>query len=908
MEPNLFKYVWRHSRPEQVTILLLVAVSMPFYFLSLDLPKQIVNQGIQGKGFSAEQTTQTFLNIDLPFGELLFGEPVTLFSGFPLTQETLLVALSFSFLALVIVNGLFKLTINTRKGRMGERLLRRLRYELSDRVLRFPLPHLRRMKQAEVATMIKDEVEPLGGFIGDAFVTPAFLGGQALTALTFILVQSVWLGMISVAIVGLQAWIIPRLRRRLLQLGKQRQLAARALAGRVGEVMDGAVEMHANDTSNWERADLVNRLGHIFLIRFEIYQRKFFVKFLNNFLSQLTPFIFYLIGGLLALAGQLDIGALVAVIAAYKDLPGPVKELIDWDQQRLDVTIKYDQVIEQFQPGALIEAASQQVTTEEPPHLEGRLEINNLSLVEDDGTHRLQGLNYDMPLERHLAIVGDSNSGKERLAGILAALEPSSSGNVRIGGKDLADLPEWVTGRRLGYVAPDAYHFPHSVRDNLLYGLRHAPYREEPLPKDEDLEFWKKESKRAGNPVLPLWYDWTDREPLGGAEAAQESAALGRILHLVGLEHDVFRFGLYGTIDPEKQPEMAENLLKARHLLSRKLEEEGLSDLVDRFDPEAYNRSSTLAENLLFGSTKTASLQSSALAGNPVVLEVLRETSEGGTRLVDDLRAMGLAIARTMVELFADLPPGHPFFDQFSFIDADDLADFEALIAKTDRSGMEKLDDEERRRLLELTFNYSEARHRLGLIDEALEEKVLAARRAILRRLASAEMRELEPYDPERYNAAASILVNVLFGRIVYGQAEGEATLQFLVVQVLDELDLRRAVMEVGLSYDVGLGGKRLSQAQRQLLALGRALLKEPDLLVVNDALGSLDSATQTRIMERVREHRAGRGIVWTMTRPQAAEGFDEVAVMAEGRLTAKGSYPDLTKSGGALAAAVGGG
>jgi len=908
MERNLFKYVWRHSRPEQVVILLLVAISMPFYFLSLDLPKQIVNQGIQGKGFTAEQTTQTFLAINLPFGDALFGEPVVLFDGFALTQETLLIALSFVFLALVIVNGLFKLTINTRKGRMGERLLRRLRYELSDRVLRFPLPHLRRMKQAEVATMIKDEVEPLGGFIGDAFVTPAFLGGQALTALTFILVQSIWLGMISVAIVGLQAWIIPRLRRRLLVLGKQRQLAARALAGRVGEVMDGAAEMHANDASNWERADLVSRLGLIFTIRFEIYQRKFFVKFLNNFLSQLTPFIFYLVGGLLALAGQLDIGALVAVIAAYKDLPGPIKELIDWDQQRLDVTIKYEQVIEQFQPGQMIEPASQAVTVEAPSPLSGKLEISNLSLVEDDGTHRLQGINLEMPLERHLAIVGDSNSGKERLAGILAALDLPTGGSVRIGGKDLAAMPEWITGRRLGYVAPDAYHFPYSVRENLLYGLRHAPYRENPVPEGLDPEFMGRECKRAGNPMLPTWYDWIDRAPLGGDGPERESAALRRILYLVGMEHDVFRFGLYGTIDPAGHPEMAENLLKARHLLNKKLEEEGLSDLVDRFDPDAYNRSSTLAENLLFGSTREPSLQSSALGRNPVVQEILRSVESGGSRLIDDLRTMGLSIARTMVELFADLPPGHPFFDQFSFIDADSLPDFETLIAKADRSGTEGLTAEEKASLLELTFNYSEARHRLGLIDESLEGKILSARKALSERLGTEEMAELEPYDPERYNGAASILVNVLFGRIVYGQAEGEATLQFLVVQVLDELDLRNAVMEVGLAYNVGLGGKRLSHSQRQLLGLGRSLLKEPDLLVVNDALGSLDSATQSRIMERVREHRSGRGIVWTMTRPQAAEGFDEVAVMAEGRLTAKGQYADLIRSGGALAASVGGG
>ena len=75
-----------------------------------------------------------------------------------------------------------------------------MRYELYDRVLRFPITHFRKVKQAEVATMIKDEVEPLGGFIGDAFVSPALLGGQAVTALIFILVQNFWLGLMAASI------------------------------------------------------------------------------------------------------------------------------------------------------------------------------------------------------------------------------------------------------------------------------------------------------------------------------------------------------------------------------------------------------------------------------------------------------------------------------------------------------------------------------------------------------------------------------------------------------------------------------------------------------------------------------------------------------------------------------------
>jgi putative ABC transport system ATP-binding protein len=42
MEPNIFNYVWRHSKAEQIGILILVLISLPFYFLSLDLDRKSV--------------------------------------------------------------------------------------------------------------------------------------------------------------------------------------------------------------------------------------------------------------------------------------------------------------------------------------------------------------------------------------------------------------------------------------------------------------------------------------------------------------------------------------------------------------------------------------------------------------------------------------------------------------------------------------------------------------------------------------------------------------------------------------------------------------------------------------------------------------------------------------------------
>src|SRR3546814_16464264 len=109
----------------------------------------------------------------------------------------------------------------------------------------------------------------------------------------FIMVQSFWLGLVAAAVVLLQSYLIPRLRRRILELGRERQLTARQLAGRIGEIIDGGVEVQAHDANNYARADLAARLGRIFHIRFEIYQRKFFVKFINTMLAQLTTYMFY---------------------------------------------------------------------------------------------------------------------------------------------------------------------------------------------------------------------------------------------------------------------------------------------------------------------------------------------------------------------------------------------------------------------------------------------------------------------------------------------------------------------------------------------------------------------------------------------------------------------------------------
>ena len=897
MERGLFGFIWSYSKREQLLIVPLVIASMVVLFASLDLPKTIVNEPIQGKRFPNPDSMVTFLRIAPNLPEFLGGQRVLL-EGFQMDRTGYLVALSITFLALIVVSGLLKLQINTMKGWMGERMLRRLRFALFDHILRFPLPHFRRVKSAEMATMIKDEVEPLGGFIGEAIITPLFLGGQALTALFFILYQHIFLGLIAFGMVVMQAVIIPRMRRRLLVLSKERQITARQLAGRIAECVEGAVEIHAHDTSNYERAEISARLGRMFRIRFELFQRKFMIKFLNNFLSQVTPFLFYLVGGYLAIAGRLDIGTLVAVIAAYKDLPSPIKELIDWDQQRMDVQIKYTQVVEQFTTDDLAQPGLQEMVDAPQLPQQGSVKAANLSLLDESGTKVLDGISFEYGLQEHVAIVGHAGGGGSELAQVLSRLLPPNSGTIEMGGMDITRAPEAVTGRAISYVGSAAYLFPVSVRENLLYGLKHRPVREKEYSGDalrlRDIDL--RESSRAGNSTSDIQADWIDYEAAGVSGAEEMDARILEVLKAVDLEEAIFEVGLKSVVTVGQNPGIAESVLRARDTMRERMNQPGISELVERFDLARFNRNATLAENLLFGTPVGKTFDVDNLAKNAYVRKILEESGLAG-----DLLKVGHKLAETMVELFSDLPPGHELFERFSFIQHDDLPQVKDILVQVADVSLDRIDEADRNTLLALPFKLISARHRLGLIDEALEARILEARRQFAEHL-PAEMRgAIEFFDPGKFIGAASLQDNILFGKIVTGQAEGGVRIGRLLRQLLDELAMRPLVVKIGLGFQVGTGGARLPAADRQKIAVGRAILKRPALVILDNAAAVLDPSAQNRLLASVLESRGQRGVYWVLNRVELAEKFDQVIVMDRGKLVERGKFADLKASGGAL-------
>jgi len=122
-----------------------------------------------------------------------------------------------------------------------------------------------------------------------------------------------------------------------------------------------------------------------------------------------------------------------------------------------------------------------------------------------------------------------------------------------------------------------------------------------------------------------------------------------------------------------------------------------------------------------------------------------------------------------------------------------------------------------------------------------------------------------------------------------------------VITDVLGALGLRRDVVEVGLDFPVGIGGKRLSAAQRQKLDLARALVKRPDLLLLNQSTSLLDSVAQAKVMSNILKSRAGRGVIWVLSHAEQARQFERVLVLRAGRVVAQGAPSELDKPGSIL-------
>jgi ABC-type multidrug transport system fused ATPase/permease subunit len=843
----LFRFIWKYSKRDQLVLLVVTACLFPLLYLTLELPKRIINDAI-----GAETDTIAVL-------------------GYSFDKLTFLWILCVAFLVSVLMHGLLKMRINTMKGVLAERMLRRFRYQLIARVLRFPQPYFERVSQGELVSMVTSESEPMGGLMGDAVSQPVLQAGQMLTILYFLFVQSFWFGLAAVALIPLQGWLIPMLQRRINLLNKERIKEVRALASEIGESAAGAATLRINGGWRYRMAVITDRLGRLYDIRFDIYQKKFFMKFLNNFITQLTPFFFYAVGGFLVLQGKVSLGALVAALAAYKDIASPWKELLTYYNQTQDMSLRWEVILERFAPPGMVDEALMTGEPDDIPRLKGDIELKDVSVRDADGNLVLEDLTATLPAGKVIGIAAPSEEDRRAMAELLTREVLPAAGAVTVATFDLREVHQAIVASRIGHATSRPVLFRGSFGDNVMMPMRQRPQGEarDMLQLDAAL--------RAGNSPDPYDAAWLDPSLAGFSTEAEFRDWWVQLVSGIGTDTALFRRGMDQKFDSNAHPRLTASLIELRPKVQAAIEKAGLEAQAHFFAPDRYNPALPVAENLLYATLREP-ITEAVLKRHVNFLDRLREL-----KLDTDLVTLTQDVVDMLRQIFGIDGTGHPLFRKLGLEPSAYEAAL-ALVDKTRSKGVDALDRDELAQMLIVPFSISA--EQIGpAFSQEMQDRILQFRRSHADELMETLEDIFVRIDDSRFAPGLTVMENAMFGKISDTAGARGDELRKLVSDVLVENGTRNMVVELIFDLPVALGGQGLPASFAEPLAFARATIKRPDILILESALASYDLETRVSVHKNLRKLLPETTLVYLDSDFERSEVFDVFYQLRQGRL-----------------------
>jgi ABC-type multidrug transport system ATPase subunit len=490
----------------------------------------------------------------------------------------------------------------------------------------------------------------------------------------------------------------------------------------------------------------------------------------------------------------------------------------------------------------------------------GRVEIKNLEFSPSRGIKLLDQVNLTVESGEHLALVGFSGSGKSTLAKCIGQLCNYTKGEILLDGYALSSLSKQEVVNTIGFISQSSFIFSGTVNDNLLYTY-HAI---DDQPQKKNI----REEPNLDDKIS--------------------------VVQQTGLFTDILRFGLNTIIDRSLYPGLEEKILRLRRSFQENFEEE-LADHVEFFNADRFLYQSSIVENIIFGSPLKPEYAFNQLVTNKPFINFL--TSCG---LSLPLLETGAEIIRQTIDILGEHPDDELFFAQTP-IRSEEYGHCIELSAELTQQTISDLGDSGRSLLLSLALRYKPHAHKIIALQPLLENLVLTGRKAFHTWCSSNDPAAVSFYEADRYISSQSILSNIFYGNLSDNSPAIEERVNQCIVFLLVQEDLLEQIAAIGMEFDVGNKGDRLSGGQQQKLAIARVLLKHPKILIMDEATSALDNDSQRRIQRIVESWKGQCTVIAVIHRLDMLPSFDKVAVMKAGKIVECGEPDELTSRKGVL-------
>lgn len=816
----LFWWVFAGDLRLQILLIIVILITVFVRVVPLEMQKRIINETIK-----------------LQQAELLF-----VYCGIYL-------------LGVVLASGL-KYLINIMQTKIGQQATMEMRRQLYDHLLRLPLSFFKKTQPGMVVTSLLNEVAAAGDFIGQAIAVPITNILSLLVFSGYLFWLNPLLAAASLIIYPVVLLVLPRLQKGANVANKQRVDKSRDLSNKIAETVSGLMEIHAHGAHRIEARKFSDAVRDLQKIRVVWNLYRFGIKASINLFNNLSPFFIFILGGYLAINGRLDLGALVAFLSAQEKLFTPWKEMIDFYQDYQDASVSYYRTMEYFD--ALPEHRFDP-EKRSPLELENRIEVDDLSLVVDDGLKLLDKISIQIEAGKAYALVGPSGSGKTTLVHCLSQLISYSGGSIRLGGEEVAELTKKDVAHNIGFVSQNPYIFNGTFQENLLYACT-----AEIISKDA--------GAASGIPTLDDMIE---------------------VIQQTGIFADVLRFGLNATLDPERHKELVPRILRIRKKFQR-LSSSEIGEHVEFFIKERYLYYSSVASNITFGFAQHQFFKEEHLQENEYFSQFLRDSG-----LYGPLLDLGAKICHSSNDIFGSMAPDEFFLAAAPF-EPEEFEDIRRIAGLLGDALPETLTPAEQRKLLQLALRFVPTRHKMVGMPRPLIRLILKQRPLFKKKITAEQPGAFTFFHKRIYLYSLSILNNVIFGHLKSTNPKVDEIIHERIVHLLIEEELLEAVLAIGLQFQVGSRGERLSGGQRQKLAIARVLLKKPRILILDEVTSALDNKSQTRIQGLLEARLKGHTtVISVIHRLDTVKNYDKIVVLNTGRVYESGTYAELMENRG---------
>ncbi len=296
---RLYAFVWHMSGCHQASVILLGLAVAALAVVPLELQRRIVDDAI------AEQ------------------------------DGRLLLWLGAIYVASIVVSGSLKFVLRLYEGWLAESTTMFCRQRLAE------LHYENRdenggSEDGTAVSIIRAEIEQVAGFVGDGLSNPAANLGTLIAVVGYMLWVEPFIAIASFAFLLPQLALAPIIQSRINRLTESRIEKLRALSGIIADT---------NGDSNFE-SDFPRTATSIYANRIAIFAWKFLGKALLNLLNALAPIAVLVIGGMMVIDQQTELGIVVAFTTGFARLSDPLRSLIAYYREAALTSVKHRMIVE----------------------------------------------------------------------------------------------------------------------------------------------------------------------------------------------------------------------------------------------------------------------------------------------------------------------------------------------------------------------------------------------------------------------------------------------------------------------------------------------------------------------------------------------------------------------------------